>query len=155
MCCGIPAATSWLTTGTTRERSSTTSGTAQSRPPCATQRWRRIGSRAFGKIEPVGCRAWRKIDADPERAILADLRRKDRPGVRVIAAAHGVAINCAAHRARTVRSRRRCPASGSPLRGQHIDASGAPRNLGPHTRSIDALQDTPATLNIAPEWDYL
>jgi len=27
------------------------------------------------------------------RAILADLRKKDRPGVRVIAAAHGVSVN--------------------------------------------------------------
>jgi DNA invertase Pin-like site-specific DNA recombinase len=34
-----------------------------------------------------------KIDADIEHAILADLRKKGRPGVRVIAAAHGVAIN--------------------------------------------------------------
>ena len=34
-----------------------------------------------------------KIDADIERAILADLRKKDRPGVRAIAAAHGVALN--------------------------------------------------------------
>jgi DNA invertase Pin-like site-specific DNA recombinase len=34
-----------------------------------------------------------KIGADIERAILADLRRKDRPGVRVIAAAHGVSVN--------------------------------------------------------------
>jgi hypothetical protein len=32
-------------------------------------------------------------DAEIERAILADLRRKDRPGVRVIAASHGVAVN--------------------------------------------------------------
>jgi DNA-binding transcriptional regulator YhcF (GntR family) len=28
-----------------------------------------------------------------EAAILADLRRKDRPGVRVIAAAHGISVN--------------------------------------------------------------
>jgi DNA invertase Pin-like site-specific DNA recombinase len=34
-----------------------------------------------------------KIGADLERAILADLRRKDRPGVRLIAAAHRVADN--------------------------------------------------------------
>jgi hypothetical protein len=34
-----------------------------------------------------------KIDADIERAILTDLRRKHRPGVRVIAAAHGAAVN--------------------------------------------------------------
>jgi DNA invertase Pin-like site-specific DNA recombinase len=34
-----------------------------------------------------------KIAADIERAILADLRKKDRPGLRVIAAAHGVAVN--------------------------------------------------------------
>jgi hypothetical protein len=34
-----------------------------------------------------------KIDADLERAILADLRKKDRPGLRVIAAEHGVAVN--------------------------------------------------------------
>ena len=34
-----------------------------------------------------------KIDAGIERAIHADLRRKDRPGVRVIAAAHGVSVN--------------------------------------------------------------
>jgi DNA invertase Pin-like site-specific DNA recombinase len=34
-----------------------------------------------------------KIDADIERAIQADLRRKNRPGVRVIAAAHGVSVN--------------------------------------------------------------
>ena len=34
-----------------------------------------------------------KIDADLERAILADLRKKDRRGVRAIAAAHGVAVN--------------------------------------------------------------
>jgi DNA invertase Pin-like site-specific DNA recombinase len=34
-----------------------------------------------------------KIDADIERAILADLRRKHRPGVRVIAAKHGVSPN--------------------------------------------------------------
>jgi DNA invertase Pin-like site-specific DNA recombinase len=34
-----------------------------------------------------------KIDADVERAILADLRKKDRPGVRVIAAKHRVAVN--------------------------------------------------------------
>ena len=33
------------------------------------------------------------IYADIERAILADLRRKDRPGVRVIAATHGVSVN--------------------------------------------------------------
>jgi hypothetical protein len=41
-----------------------------------------------------------KIDADLERAILAALRRKDRPGLRVIAAAHGVSVNtvrCIAH----------------------------------------------------------
>jgi hypothetical protein len=34
-----------------------------------------------------------KIDAEIERAILADLGRKDRPGVRVIAATHRVAVN--------------------------------------------------------------
>jgi DNA invertase Pin-like site-specific DNA recombinase len=34
-----------------------------------------------------------KIGADIERAILADLHKKDRPGVRVIAAAHGVSVN--------------------------------------------------------------
>jgi DNA invertase Pin-like site-specific DNA recombinase len=34
-----------------------------------------------------------KIAADIERAILADLQRKDRPGVRVIAATHGVSVN--------------------------------------------------------------
>jgi integrase len=39
--------------GTTRGPSSTTSGTGQSRPPCGTRLWRRIGSRAFGRIEPA------------------------------------------------------------------------------------------------------
>jgi len=34
-----------------------------------------------------------KIGADLERAILADLRKRGRPGVRAIAAAHGVAVN--------------------------------------------------------------
>jgi DNA invertase Pin-like site-specific DNA recombinase len=34
-----------------------------------------------------------KIDADIERAILADLRKKHRPGVRVIAAKHDVSPN--------------------------------------------------------------
>jgi DNA invertase Pin-like site-specific DNA recombinase len=34
-----------------------------------------------------------KIDAQIERAIQADLRRKHRPGVRVIAAKHGVSVN--------------------------------------------------------------
>jgi hypothetical protein len=34
-----------------------------------------------------------KIDADVERAILGDLRRKHRPGMRVIAATHGVSVN--------------------------------------------------------------
>jgi DNA invertase Pin-like site-specific DNA recombinase len=34
-----------------------------------------------------------KIDAEVERAIQADLRRKHRPGVRVIAATHGVSPN--------------------------------------------------------------
>ena len=34
-----------------------------------------------------------KIGADLERSILADLRKKGRPGVRVIAAAHGVSVN--------------------------------------------------------------
>jgi hypothetical protein len=34
-----------------------------------------------------------KIGADIERAILADLRKKDRPGVRVIAAALSVSVN--------------------------------------------------------------
>ena len=34
-----------------------------------------------------------KIDADIEHAIRADLRKKDRPGVRVIAATHGVSVN--------------------------------------------------------------
>ena len=34
-----------------------------------------------------------KIAADIEHAIRAELRKKDRPGVRVIAAAHGVSIN--------------------------------------------------------------
>jgi hypothetical protein len=37
-----------------------------------------------------------KVRADIERAILADLRRNDRPGVRVIAAAHGVSTRCSA-----------------------------------------------------------
>ena len=34
-----------------------------------------------------------KIAADVEAAIKAALRRKGRPGVRVIAATHGVAVN--------------------------------------------------------------
>jgi len=34
-----------------------------------------------------------KIGADIERAILADLRKKGRPGVRVVAATHGVSVN--------------------------------------------------------------
>jgi DNA invertase Pin-like site-specific DNA recombinase len=34
-----------------------------------------------------------KIDADIEHAIRADLRKKDRPGVRMIAAVHGVSVN--------------------------------------------------------------
>ena len=34
-----------------------------------------------------------KIDADVEASIQAALRRKDRPGFRVIAAKHGVSIN--------------------------------------------------------------
>ena len=34
-----------------------------------------------------------KIAADVETAIQAALRRKDRPGVRVIAATHGVSVN--------------------------------------------------------------
>ena len=34
-----------------------------------------------------------KIDADVEASIRADLRKKDRPGVRVIAAKHGVSTN--------------------------------------------------------------
>jgi hypothetical protein len=38
-----------------------------------------------------------KIDAVIERAILADLRRKDRPGVRVIAVTHGVSVNTVQH----------------------------------------------------------
>ena len=32
-------------------------------------------------------------ETEVERAILADLRKKDRPGVRVIAAKHGVNVN--------------------------------------------------------------
>jgi hypothetical protein len=34
-----------------------------------------------------------RFGADIERAILADLRTKDRPGVDVVAAAHGVGVN--------------------------------------------------------------
>ena len=34
-----------------------------------------------------------KIGPDIERAILTDLRRKDCPGARVIAATHGVSVN--------------------------------------------------------------
>jgi hypothetical protein len=34
-----------------------------------------------------------KIAATIERAILADLRKKDRPGLRVMAAKHGVSVN--------------------------------------------------------------
>jgi DNA invertase Pin-like site-specific DNA recombinase len=38
-----------------------------------------------------------KIDAEVERAIRADLRRKHRPGVRVIAAKHGVSVGTVQH----------------------------------------------------------
>ena len=44
----------------------------------------------------AGLRGPGKVRADIERAILADLRRNDRPGVRVIAAAHGVSTRSSA-----------------------------------------------------------
>jgi hypothetical protein len=43
------------------------------------------GTRASSSAGP-------KIDADIEGAIKAALRRKERPGVRVIATAHGVSV---------------------------------------------------------------
>ena len=42
---------------------------------------------------PARFRGRPKIDADVEASIRAALRRKDRPGFRVIAAKHGVSTN--------------------------------------------------------------
>ena len=61
---------------------------------------------ACGGARSEGKRLGRpKIDADVEAAIQAALRKKDRPGVRVIAAAHGAlaSARCSASRTRSDR----------------------------------------------------
>src|SRR5262249_1505243 len=69
-----------------------------------------------------------KIAADLEAAIQAALRKKDRSGVRVIAALPGVSVNTVQRLAHGHGPARKSGAP--PLPGTIIDPRGGPKNLG-------------------------